>query len=41
MRAGASMAHSCGPWRSLNAVEYATFGWVDWFNNRRLPEPTG
>jgi putative transposase len=22
-------------------VEYATLGWVDWFNNRRLLEPIG
>lgn len=22
-----------GPWRSLEAVEYATLEWVDWFNN--------
>ena len=25
-----------GPWRSFEAVEYATLEWVDWFNNRRL-----
>ena len=25
-----------GPWRSLEAVEFATLEWVDWFNNRRL-----
>ena len=31
----------CGPWRSLQAVEYATLEWVDWFNNRRLLEPIG
>ena len=31
----------CGPWRSLDAVEFATLGWVDWFNTRRLLEPTG
>ena len=30
-----------GPWRSLDEVEYATLGWVDWFNNRRLLEPIG
>jgi len=24
------------PWRSCEAVEYATLDWVDWFNNRRL-----
>lgn len=25
-----------GPWRTLEAVEFATLGWVDWFNQRRL-----
>ena len=30
-----------GPWRSIDAVEYATLEWVDWFNNRRLLEPIG
>src|ERR1700742_4343135 len=30
-----------GPWRSFEAVEYATLEWVDWFNNRRLLEPLG
>ena len=30
-----------GPWRSLEAVEYATLTWVDWFNTRRLLEPIG
>ncbi len=30
-----------GPWRHLEAVELATLEWVDWFNNRRLLEPTG
>ena len=30
-----------GPWRSLQAVEFATLAWVDWFNNRRLLEPIG
>jgi len=29
------------PWRSLEAVEFATLEWVDWFNNRRLLEPIG
>ena len=33
--------HPRGPWRSLDAVEYATLEWVDWFNNRRLLEPIG
>jgi hypothetical protein len=22
-----------GPWKDLEAVEYATLEWVDWFNN--------
>ena len=30
-----------GPWRSLEAVEWATLTWVDWFNHRRLLEPIG
>ena len=28
-----------GSWRSLEGVEYATLGWVDWFNNCLLLEP--
>jgi transposase InsO family protein len=30
-----------GPWKSMDAVEYATLEWVDWFNHRRLLEPIG
>ena len=30
-----------GPWRHLEAVEFATLEWVDWFNHRRLLEPLG
>jgi len=30
-----------GPWRDLEAVEFATLEWVDWFNNRRLLWPIG
>jgi transposase InsO family protein len=30
-----------GPWRSLEAVEFATLEWVAWFNNQRLLEPIG
>ena len=30
-----------GPWRNLEAVEFATLAWVDWFNTRRLLEPLG
>ncbi|RWR44270.1 IS3 family transposase [Sinirhodobacter ferrireducens] len=37
----AEVIHRCGPWRSLEAVEYATLEWVDWFNNSRLLEPIG
>jgi putative transposase len=29
------------PWRHLEAVEFATLKWVDWFNHRRLLEPIG
>ena len=37
----AEVIHRCGPWRSCEAVEFATLEWVDWFNNRRLLEPIG
>jgi putative transposase len=30
-----------GPWRNIDAVEFAVLNWVDWFNNRRLLEPIG
>ena len=30
-----------GPWRHLEAVEFATLTWVDWFNTRRLLQPIG
>ncbi len=33
--------HRRGPWRSLEAVEFATLEWVDWFNNRRLLSSIG
>ena len=33
--------HRNGPWRNLEAVEFATLAWVDWFNTRRLLEPIG
>jgi transposase InsO family protein len=32
---------SRGPWHHLEAVEFTTLEWVDWFNNRRLFEPIG
>lgn len=37
----AEVIHRRGPWRSLEAGEYATLEWVDWFNNRCLLEPIG
>ena len=37
----AEVVHRRGPWRSFEAVEFATLTWVDWFNNRRLLEPIG
>ena len=45
----AEVIHRRGPWRSFEAVEYATLEWVDYgvveetplFNNRRLLEPIG
>ena len=30
-----------GPWRTLEAGEFATLTWVDWFNTRRLLGPLG
>jgi transposase InsO family protein len=30
-----------GPWKNIDAVEYATLEWVDWFNHRRLLRPIG
>jgi transposase InsO family protein len=37
----AEVIHRRGPWRHLDAVEYATLEWVDGFNHRRLLEPIG
>ena len=37
----AEIIHRRGPWRSFEAVEFATREWVDWFNNRPLLEPIG
>ncbi len=37
----AEVIHRRGPWRNIEAVEFATLEWVDWFNNRRLLEPIG
>lgn len=30
-----------GPWRRIKAVEFASLGWGDWCNHRRLLEPIG
>ena len=37
----AEVIYRRGPWRSLEAVEYATLEWVDWFNSRRLLSSIG
>jgi transposase InsO family protein len=37
----AEVIHRKGPWKSMDAVEYATLIWVDWFNNKRLFGPIG
>jgi putative transposase len=30
------LIHHAGPWQGLDDVEYATLGYVDWFNHHRL-----
>ena len=37
----AEVIHLRGPWRSFDAVEFATLEWVNLFNHRRLLEPIG
>ena len=37
----AEVIHRLGPWKSIQAVEWGTIKWVDWFNNRCLLEPIG
>src|SRR5215217_3027605 len=37
----AEVIHRRGPWRSFEAVKFATLEWVDGFNHRRLLEPIG
>ena len=37
----AEVIHRRPSWRSLDEVEWATLGWVDWFNNRRLLSSIG
>ena len=40
-RPGLEVIRLKGPWRHLEAVEFATLEWVDWFNQRRLLGPIG
>ena len=37
----AEVIHRRGLSRSVEAVEFATLEWVDWFNHRRLMGPLG
>ena len=37
----AELIRQQGPWRGIEAVEFATLKWVDWYNNRRLMESIG
>ncbi len=37
----AELIHRLGPWKTMEAVEWQTLKWVDWFNNKRLLEPIG
>ena len=37
----AEVIHRRDPWRSMEAVEFATLEWVGWFNNRRLLSSIG
>lgn len=37
----ADIIHKSGPWKSFDAVEFATLKWVGWFNPRRLLVPIG
>ena len=30
-----------GPYKTIADIEYATAGWVDWYNNRRLHSTLG
>jgi len=37
----AEVIHRFGPWRTFEAVEFATLKWVNWFNHRRILQPIG
>ncbi len=35
------LIHRRGPWKTCEAVEIATLGWVFWFNHHQLMESLG
>src|SRR5450830_851733 len=37
----AELIHRRAPWKTKEAVEFATLEWVSWFNHHRLLEPSG
>jgi putative transposase len=37
----AEVIHRKRPWRTMEAVEFATLEWVDWYNNRRILSSIG
>ena len=37
----AELIHRRAPWKTMEAVEFATLEWVSWFNNTRLLAPIG
>ena len=37
----AELIHRHAPWKTKEAVEFATLEWVAWFNHQRLLEPIG
>lgn len=37
----AELIHRRAPWKTEEAVEFATLEWVSWFNHHRLLEPIG
>ncbi len=37
----AEAIHRRGPWRNVEAMEFATLEWLDRFNHRRRLEPIG
>ena len=37
----AELIHRRTPWKTKEAVEFATLEWVSWFNHHRLLEPIG